>query len=802
MDGRARFLALADPDLFDVPWRVADVEGTEGPLVAPSGCPEGWRHRTAGLWQSMRPPGDPLPPAGWKIHVGARPAEAAAVAAAVAAVCFAEGAAWKVLRSTGLVRVATDKHAPPSLTGKTCVVYPVDDAHAARLVGLLGHALAGVLGPRVLGDRPHGAAPLGVRWGAYAEDWVEADDGRLVLAVVAAGALVPDHRGQTTRPLPEALARALAPEAPATLPLREVELVQRSTTGALYRAVLDDGRCVALKEARHHTGIDADGVDAVARLRHEHAVLGRLAGSGIAPDPVDYWPGPHSDLLVSTWVEGPTLVRRASQANPRSRADLDGEADYDGWAERTCRELAALVARMHLLGVTHGDLTPANVVCGAEAGPRLLDFETACLDGVGVTAAVATPGFHLDDPDPVARDLFGLARTAAYVLDPDVLLLDRRPDLAPHFPGAPPVRAALGAAPDPAPTGPDDLVRRLDDGVLARATPHRADRLFPGGCDQFTDPLGGHDLLSGAAGVLLARQARGHDADPVHLDWLAAVPPGAQRQHGLGVGAEGVALALALLGRGEQAATVVDGCRSPLPRSISWARGRAGCAVALLELGALLGRHDLTERGRAAAADVAAAVADPEVRLAEAGLLDGWSGVAVALARASYVDADPGLHAAAVAALHRARAPMRPTGDRLVVTSAGRVHTGLGRGSAGFVLAVALAAPDDARLRADAAAAARACAAVAPPLAGLLDGLAGTITALRALGGHDDDVARLAQRATWHGVATARGWSTLGEQRLRCADDLGTGSAGLLAVLGTPGLTGVTHVLRLPGTRR
>ncbi|MEO9324026.1 hypothetical protein ABFT23_11080 [Nocardioides sp. C4-1] len=801
MDDRYLYFALSDDDYFDVPWGAGD--GTE-PLRVPDGLLPGWQVDERGPWRVHRPPDHVGPDVGWKVHVTARPHDARRTLETVARVCAAERAAFKVVRTVGLVQAAHAKYAPASLAGKVCAVYSDDDDHLTRLVAHLGVALAGRPGPRIQGDLAHPSAPLGLRFGAYREHWVEAPDGRTVPGMRADDGPAPDDRSVLPgRMLPDDVARLLASahrEHP--LPVSGVTLVHRSNAGSLYRAVLDDGRAVALKEARHHTGLTAQGVDAVARLRHEEAVLQRLSGHGIAPEPVDYWELVSSDILVMEWVDGGSLVARLGRTHPAGRpgASEHEVRRYHAWAEAVADELADLVARLHDLGLTHGDLHPGNVVLGPD-GLRLVDLECASIDGHVATREMGTPGYALADADPFRRDRFALDRTRAALHDPDVSLLDRRPDLRPRLQPTDSSTAEPGV-PDVPPDAA--LLDRLVDDLLARASPERSDRLFAGGIEQFTSPLGGHDLLSGAAGVLLALQAAGRPPDPDHLDWLAAVPGG--RRPGLATGVDGVALALALLGRHEEAATLVEA--PDVARHLGWASGRAGQAVALVELGRCLGRADLHDLGLTVADDVARAAADPAVTLSRPGLLDGWAGVALALLRVAELaelDADPcrasSLRVAAATALRRELEVLTPMGECLVATPAGRVRAGLGHGSGAFALAVAALGVHDASdaLLDDAGArAARACRQVVP-VAGLFDGLAGHAAVLRAWGRHPDAEV-LEHRAGWHCVPTRRGWSALGAQRLRCSDDVQTGSAGLVAALGPGGTTRLGHVLRLPRT--
>lgn len=803
MDAEVGFFSLVDPDFFDVPW--ADAEHDSQFAPAPLSRPHRWHEHADGLWRYFlpQPEHDPLPAAGWKVHVSAIPQHAQTTIDTTAQICSDEHVPWKTIRSARLVHASQSKHAPPSLVGKVCVIYPRDEGQLTRVVTQLAKALDGSRGPRIMGDHHHPSAPVGIRWGAFTQAWVEGPGGHLVPGVREHGRTAPDRRGKThDKPLPTGVSQLLTASAAAPLPIRNARLIRRHSAGAVYQAVLEGDRPVVLKEARHHAGHDRDGVDAVTRLQHEHTVLQHLSGQAIAPEPLDYWQLQHSDILVMEQLAGETMARRIGRTHPRGQPAVLSEqaAAYWSWAETLETDMATLVARLHALGVAHGDLQPTNVIIG-DIGLRLVDFECASLNGTTVTTTTGTPGFQIDTPDPFERDRFALARTQACATDLDVTLLDRRPDLHKHF-----AAAVAGhpdtSIPDPPSTGVETLLAQLATDLEKRATPQRSDRLFPGGVDQFRSPLGALDVLSGAAGVLLALSAVGTRPQPALLDWLANTAARATTNwHGLGVGIEGVALALALLDRHEQAAALIDRASTDeLPQSLTWARGRAGCAVALIELGQLLGRDDMTERGLAACQSVISAVGHPDVRVPGVGLLEGWSGIALALLKISQILPEEAAHvdAAALTALQRERAGFTRTGETLVAESAGRINTSLGNGTGGFVLAVSRV-PNPARdLAVAAASAATGCANVYPPVAGLVDGLAGSVAALRTTGRHSSQAQSLEERAGWHCVRTATGWSVLGEQRLRCSDDIRTGTAGLLTGLGPQSPDRLSYVLRIP----
>ena len=189
----------------------------------------------------------------------------------------------------------------------------------------------------------------------------------------------------------------------------------------------------------------------LASVRHEHVVRLRSVVPTVA--------GP---VLVLDYAEGGSLA-----ALLRSRGRLSaGEVITVG------APLAQALSDVHGRGLTHGDVTPGNIVFDATGKPLLADLGVARL--VGETAAVtgATPGFA----DPVvvaggrptpASDVHGLAAVCYAALAgvaPYMAGRDVAPPLGPLAPSAPSALVvAIESCLDPDPRA------RPDAAAFARA---------------------------------------------------------------------------------------------------------------------------------------------------------------------------------------------------------------------------------------------------------------------------------------------------------------------------------------------
>ncbi len=182
--------------------------------------------------------------------------------------------------------------------------------------------------------------------------------------------------------------------------IRPVRVIGQGATGVVWQGRnTRDGVDVAVKVLLPRV----DGTDPGVRLEQEARALARLRGvEGVISVHDVGRCRDGASWLVCDLAPGGSLAARA----PLSGADLLVIGI----------SLAATLERIHLLDVVHGDITPANVLFGADGSPLLADFAMAALDRHGDPPGGLTPAFAAPEriggaePTPAA-DVYSLAAT-------------------------------------------------------------------------------------------------------------------------------------------------------------------------------------------------------------------------------------------------------------------------------------------------------------------------------------------------------------------------------------------------------
>lgn len=805
---------LADRLHFEDPLRLDAGDGERAGEYDVS-LPDGWTHDSAREWRTAFPVGWRGPAQGWKIHVAAIPRTAHTVLHAVVEHCVARSVAFKYLRSELVLLVRGAKYAARSASGKFVTIYPRDETELFATLDALQERIGGLPGPMILSDLRWREGPLHVRYGGFVERWCDDEEGRRVHAIEAPdGSLVPDER----RPyvvipewveIPDRL--RLGEQGAAELaacPYDFTEALHFSNAGGVYRGQRrSDGLPVVLKEARPHAGLDGFGTDAVERLEREYQAHAALDGLDRVPALIDCFSLGGHTFLVSAYRDAHTLQHWVAAHHPGVRAGFPADhaavVTYAEQALEILRSLTAFVDALHATGWAHGDLHPGNVLVDASGRLSIVDFELAAPFDSHVPVGLGCPGFARptrgrDEPTGIDDDHYALGALALWLFLPIAIVLAFDAgrahqhaawaheifDLPPHWRDL--VERSYGLSSRSValePLSASSLAR----GIRASATPDRADRLFPGDVLLYLE--NGRQFAAGAAGILWSLQQLGEHVSEDWVDWLARGAHGVA-DPGLLSGRTGVALVLGDLGRVDEARALLSETAERISSSddATLYSGRAGIGLALIDAGGdgietAARLADGILDGRVAAAATATGTA--------AGLVDGWSGVAVFLTALADATGDQHYLDQAQRCLERdLRVCSAGPDGALLVEERGILYPYLAHGSAGIAVAGARLARSgrDALTPEQVEGLVRALSPTIVVEPGVFDGRAGLVIALDQLhqAGLADTRALIDMHAhalDWHGVAYHDGVAVLGRGLARISMDYATGAAGIAAVL-------------------
>ncbi|MFE6049530.1 class III lanthionine synthetase LanKC [Kitasatospora sp. NPDC056446] len=842
---------MADPTFFDSPTELKE----EGLDFALSGrpVPDGWSRIEHGDWVVHRPEGgEPLPKQGWKIHTSGRGQNADRILDEVSAYCYAERIPFKHLSGRHILQTRNMKYAHRGSSGKLVTVYPRDEAQLKAVLDALEPRIGGEAGPYILSDLRWNAGPLYVRYGGFAERHMVSDQGLLVQAIEAPdGTLVPDRREPAFHvpewvELPDFLVPQLEARKRETvegLPYRIEKVLHFSNGGGIYSGVdTRTGERIVLKEARAHAGLTNDGKDAVDRLRHERAVLERLAGLSVVPRVIDYFEVGDHHFLVEEFLDGRPLNQFFGRRYPynKSRTDRAEIAEYTDWAIGICQAVEAAVDALHGRGVVFGDLHPFNILVRDDGGVALIDYEVASPVEAETKPALGNPAYAAPrDRTGFAIDRYALGCLRLAMFMPLTAMLRQSLGKARHladeialrFPVPPEfldaaVRDVLGPADPERPDGPPstgtsatvfdptvlplptpdraDWARTRDSlagAILASATPDRDDRLFPGDVEQFS--TGGLNLAHGAAGVLYALDVTGAGRFPQHEQWLLdhALRKNARARLGFYDGLHGVAHVLDLLGHRADALKILELCLAEGWESLGsdLQSGLSGLALNFAHFADATGESVLREAALRAADLVAGrlggAESVPETsggRHPHAGLMRGSAGPALMFVRLYEQTRDRAfLDLAATALRQDLRRCLTRTDGAVHINEGWRSMPYLATGSAGLAIVLDryLAHREDEQFRIAADGVRISSQSEHYVLSGLFNGRAGILQHLASTSrlprpADDPDVAAQIRALSLHALAYQGRLAYPGEQLLRLSTDLATGSAGVLLALG------------------
>lgn len=798
--------------------------------------PASWREYRFGPWKGHHPPAaGEFPLQGWKIHISSRPHEVDRVLQIVSDICVERGVRFKHLATIGDYRRATMKYAHRASAGKFITVFPRDDDEFCQLLQEFDEALSGHEGPYVLSDVKFGKGPVFFRYGGFALDPFESEDGTPRFAIRSPdGGRIEDTRSAVfTLPAfvtPPALVQELVHGRldPDTIememllhPFVAKSSLHFSNGGGVYLATHSDtGEEVVLKEARRWAAYSSDTTDATERLRNEHRALEALVRVDAVVNVLDYRILEEHEFLIEEHITGVTLQSWAASNYPFS-TDPERIALYAEQALPIARQIVSAVEEIHVAGWAVLDLQPKNILIDAHGRVRLIDLEAARLLSESAVGAIGTPGFiphaWCSNAD---RDRYGLAAVVLHLFWPSLAgafdpatLRHRHEKAAALFPravGQLTGHLVEGLSAEVLATshgyrlasdevlGRGQVIERLCEGIRrSRNEIAGTERRYPGDATQFTDGPGAMlNIETGIAGValMLARAGENVRSD---IAWLARRLHRTDRIpfHGLLRGQAGVAAALAQLGAADTSELLVlaNGHGDP-GQDLSLRTGLAGTVLSLIEIAQRTGQEAVRDQLEKYASLLNERVsAGGPLRSLEAetgnavGLFDGWAGVGLTCRRLAEITGDSQWDQLMHIAFDREIEQLVTSEDgNLRVDYSGVSYGYLSEGAAGIAFALAQCAPqryEDVIQKLTAS-----FDGIISMNGGLFRGTTGIAAALlplsdQALVDERTRLIRFTQEGFFFHADEDDGLMFLGDNGYHLSADYSTGAAGVLGVL-------------------
>ena len=683
-----------------------------------------WKSISEGPWQHHCHQ-SPMAEQGWKIHISSIPEEAQTVLSIASRIFLDNATSFKHLRNQECLRRSLAKYGDRIQCGKFIVGYPQEESVAVRLLKKLSDELKSFHGPVVLGDAQWGSAPIYFRYGAFRRIVMEDPESGLVAALRAPnGNLEEDRRSvhfscPSWVSIPEEMvphiSRRFAPNTSDNdwYPYEIESVIHFSNSGGVYRAnCCDSGESVVLKEARPYVGLDDFNCWAVDRLNHEAEAMKLLAG---VPAIVRFKEfrkiGGHS-FLIEEHVDGTNLNSWIAQNYPFALSE--SPLKYVNSAIQISKKLKKTLQAVHERGYALVDFQPMNIIIDPELEPRIIDLETVRPLSDSSPVPIGTPGFVAKEgTDPESNDWFAYNRVVAQLFYPlvplnslsdsliEVQMKMARQTLGCHIPfdtllmpESPEARRSdtVPYLMESRQTNLDQLESQLIEGIHASAYVFEGVIRIPGDIVSFSG-IGHYNIESGLAGAAYT------DAIKTALNSEDAIPKIEDDEimpRGYLSGIDGI-----LLERGEDIELLkLQEDRPDGPIDVSLRSGLAG--IALAKMASLMTQpdtkvdNDLTDL----IAQLQGITEDPSSTIVSfetssrkaAGLIDGWSGVGLALDRASLLLGDDSLHMTAVNAFRRdLDLTTRARDGSLQVLDNGRLMPYLAEGSAGILFALLMA---------------------------------------------------------------------------------------------------------------
>lgn len=346
--------------------------------------------------------GKALPKHGWKIHVSAMNSNATDILKIVAAYCVSEKIDFKFIRDDKLLDDINSKQWNRSSSGKFITIYPRSVSVFQETLKNLNPLLDLFKGPYILSDKRYkNSKVLFYRYGKInSNDPLVGPNGEIFLDEVQPYYQQPEW---VKDPIDNIDDFEVQDDESDEVSLRNgryliVDVLHDTNCGGVYLALdrLTDEK-VVIKEARPYTSELVKGIDAVYLQQIEKEILKEMEEYQLdfVPEYVDYFKEWEHFYLVTTYINGSNLSEDIASLenvnNVKTRRNVDERFSY------IYKQLYEKLTKLWELGITHGDITPENILIDSTGKVHIIDFELAISNKIENPAIkyLVTEGFRI-----------------------------------------------------------------------------------------------------------------------------------------------------------------------------------------------------------------------------------------------------------------------------------------------------------------------------------------------------------------------------------------------------------------------
>lgn len=427
--------------------------------------PKMWRLHQGPFWTQALSPNVKHPVQGWKIHVSALPWTALTTLDKVAPLCIERNVEFKFASDRSILCSLLRKNAARQSSGKFITIYPINQAVFEELIEALYAVLKDEKGPYILSDRQYrDANVLFYRYGgfqSFPEKNVKgettmrifSDQYEYIEDIRAPWFALPEFISDRFQAMPAAPTAAndaandesaidnASKKKPAVFGGKYAieSVIKYSNQGGVYLAKnIHDQTDVIIKEARPHIEISEKGGDGTDRLKKEFRMLRQLSGTNVAPEAFDLFEEWNHVFLSQQRLKGQNYRQYMVQTNKLMHATTS-DSVMQTWfagAVTVAIQLLEKVMELHRHNIIFGDLSLNNVIIDPDTMEiKLIDFEGAYEPGVDYFTNMYTPGFAINGRArkptiDVRDDYIGIACFLLAICLPNIPVIEIKADFA------------------------------------------------------------------------------------------------------------------------------------------------------------------------------------------------------------------------------------------------------------------------------------------------------------------------------------------------------------------------------------